>query len=58
MSPFAELFSSPLILIEKVLKDPTFFKIWKDDLLYYRACDYFNGRQAPDFSKMESFGAA
>lgn len=58
MGPFAELFSRPLKLMGKVRQDPEFFKILKDDLFYYRACDYFNGRQAPDFSKMKPFGEA
>ncbi len=58
MAPFAELFTQPFTLSKKVAKDPRFFKILKDDLFYYRACDYFNGRQAPNLKKMKPFGAA
>lgn len=55
MGPFAELFSKPLTLLRKIIKDPRFYKILQEDLRYYKACNFFDGRQPPDFNKMRRF---
>jgi len=46
-APLLELRSAPQRFIERLRHDRQFFKLWKEDLLYYRACHYFNGRMAP-----------
>lgn len=55
LSPFAEFFSQPLTLLGKAFKDPVFFRLLREDLSYYRACGYFNGRAAPMTQKIERF---
>ncbi|WP_033398084.1 radical SAM protein [Desulfospira joergensenii] len=50
--PVLDLFSSPLGLVKKTARDPLGVKTWARDLLYYRACGYFNGRSAPDYRRM------
>jgi len=34
--------------------DLEYFKLWLEDLKYYRACDYYDGRKAPDYQKLKS----
>ena len=55
LGPFAELFTKPVTLMQKIIRDPGFYRILQEDLRYYRACNFFDGRKAPDFRKMERF---
>lgn len=36
-------------------KDSTRLRIWLEDLRYYHACDLFDGRTAPDFTRLAKF---
>jgi hypothetical protein len=56
--PLLELFDSPLQLFKRMIRNPDFFRLWQQDVRYYRACGYFNGRAAPDFQKLQHFGFA
>lgn len=53
--PIIECFSAPHRLAKKLIQNPGHFRLWAKDLLYYRACDYFNGRKAPDYKKIAHF---
>ncbi|MBE0586231.1 MAG: radical SAM protein, partial [Desulfofustis sp.] len=55
LGPFAMLFSQPVHLLHKMVKDPRFFQILMNDLSYYRACGYFNGRLAPQWQALKRF---
>lgn len=55
LGPFAEFFSRPHRLLATLIKDPKFFRLLAEDLSYYRACDYFNGRLAPRLAAMKKF---
>lgn len=55
MGPFAEIFTHPLRLADKMIRDPAFFRILLEDLRYYRSCGFFNCRQPPDFPAMARF---
>lgn len=55
--PLLDLCNQPLSLTRKMIDDPRFFGLWKDDIGYYRACGYFNGRIPPDLKKMRNYGA-
>jgi len=52
--PILQSISNPLGLIKKVKKDPQYFRLWWNDIKYYRACDFFNGRCAPDFKELKN----
>jgi len=52
--PILQGVSNPLGLIKKVKKDPQYFRLWWNDLKYYRACDLFNGRCAPDYKELKN----
>jgi MoaA/NifB/PqqE/SkfB family radical SAM enzyme len=57
LGPFAELFSQPFTLLGKMTRNPQFFRLLRQDLSYYRACGFFNGRLAPQFQAMRRFEA-
>jgi MoaA/NifB/PqqE/SkfB family radical SAM enzyme len=50
--PMLQVMSNPLELIKKIKNDPGHFRLWWDDLKYYHACDFFNGRYAPDYNRL------
>jgi MoaA/NifB/PqqE/SkfB family radical SAM enzyme len=53
--PVLQSRSDPLGLLKKLRNDPQYFRLWWDDLRYYRACDFFNGRHAPNYDKLKRF---
>lgn len=55
LGPFADIFSHPIKLLGKITREPLFFKLLIEDLRYYRACQFFNGRLAPQLSNMQRF---
>lgn len=55
LGPFADFFTQPLKLLGKMFRDPQFFRLLRQDLSYYRACDFFNGRLAPQLQAMKYF---
>ena len=54
-SPLLDLRQAPLQLVKRLSQDRLFFKLWREDLRYYRACHYFNGRMAPSFHRLENW---
>ena len=50
--------ATPLSLVREMRRDPIFFRLWKEDLAYYRACGFFHGRRPPDPSRMAGWDAA
>jgi MoaA/NifB/PqqE/SkfB family radical SAM enzyme len=54
-APLTGLRNSPFGLLKRLHKDPEFFRLWWEDLRYYRACHYFNGRLAPSSSKLQNW---
>lgn len=55
LAPFAMVFTTPVQLLRKMIKDPRFFQILLTDLNYYRACGFFNGRRAPRRQALKRF---
>ena len=53
--PLLQARLSPISLLKKLLRDPEYFSIWREDLSYYRACNLFDGRCSPDYDKMARF---
>jgi MoaA/NifB/PqqE/SkfB family radical SAM enzyme len=53
--PVLQIRSDPLGLLKKMRNDPQYFRLWWNDLRYYRACDFFNGRCAPDYDTLNKF---
>jgi len=53
--PLLTFFGNPASFIERAIKDTAYMKLWLEDLRYFAASDFFNGRTAPDYKKMSSF---
>lgn len=45
--PPLELFRHPLRLGRRLVGDKKFYRLWLEDVAYYRVCKLFNGRLAP-----------
>jgi hypothetical protein len=54
-APPMELCQSPVRFLQHLRKDPAFFRLWWEDLRYYRDCHYFNGRQAPNLARQSTW---
>lgn len=52
--PILQGLSRPLALLRNYRDDNEFYRLWRQDLLYARACHFYNGRLAPDFSRLEA----
>jgi len=55
LGPFREFFTTPVGLVKSMLQDKTRAGLWLNDLRYYRAAGFFNGRQPPDYRKLARF---
>jgi hypothetical protein len=53
--PLLEGLGSPMRLLTRLKMDPQFFKHWRQDLAYYRACDFFDGRKALQHRRLATF---
>lgn len=55
LGPVHDLMTKPERLALKAIKDREWFHLWYEDLRYYRACGFFNGRVPPDSRKLAKF---
>ncbi len=55
IGPLTQVFNSPLLLFKRFMHDKQMLRTWLRDLRYYRACEYFNARKAPDMNKLSKF---
>lgn len=46
--PLLDLRARPLSLLGRLLREPAQAALWIEDLRYYAACDFFDGRRPPD----------
>ncbi|MEZ4526587.1 MAG: radical SAM protein [Desulfobacterales bacterium] len=53
--PVLQALSDPLGLIRKIRNDPQYLRLWMGDMVYYKACDFFDGRRPPDFTRLAKF---
>lgn len=53
--PILEGISLPRSLLKRLKSDGVYGSTWYEDLRYYRACGFFNGRQAPDYQRLSRF---
>ncbi len=44
-APLLDLRCAPRRLLRRSFQDPEFFRLWREDLRYYKACHYFDGRR-------------
>jgi len=53
--PFIQLLSDPLGLVRKFNHDREHLALWSEDLRYYRACSFFDGRKPADPERLHRF---
>jgi MoaA/NifB/PqqE/SkfB family radical SAM enzyme len=58
IGPLHDLMTRPRRLLSKIARDREWLRLWCEDLRYYRACDFFNGRVPPDTGKLAGFTEA
>ena len=56
--PLLEGRSHPIELIKRLTDDPEQYKLWFNDLRYYRACRWFDGRKPLELVRLKPFAAA
>ncbi len=58
MGPVVEALRSPRRFLSRMLNDPEARRVWWEDLRYYRACGFFDGRTPPEPARLARFGRA
>jgi hypothetical protein len=53
--PLLGIGANPLQSFRRALQSPRTIQTWIEDLLYYRACDLFNGRRPPNTQRLRRF---
>lgn len=53
LGPVFEMLSNPVAQVKEMLTGRRNFFTWLNDFRYYSACDFFNGRKAPDYNKLK-----
>jgi MoaA/NifB/PqqE/SkfB family radical SAM enzyme len=52
MGPFLGMRRRPFQTIHRLLSDRIYSRLWLEDLRYYHACNFFDGRKAPDWKRL------
>ena len=53
--PILESLTHPLQLLKRIRRDREYFLYWIQDLRYYRACNYFDGRKPLNTGRLHAF---
>lgn len=57
MGPALDLLNHPARLTRRLMTDRAYARLWLEDLRYYRACDFFDGRKPPAWGRLlKEFG--
>jgi hypothetical protein len=56
--PLLQALSDPAGLLKRVVRDREYLRVWLQDLRYYRACDFFDGRRPPNLDRLHRFHSA
>jgi MoaA/NifB/PqqE/SkfB family radical SAM enzyme len=52
LGPLLSLMKKPLAFFERAVKDSDYFRIWMQDIKYFSACNFFDGRIPPDYKRL------
>ena len=55
LGPLLAAATDPFRLAKSVFLHPAFYRLWLEDLRYYRSCDFFDGRKGPDPARLRHF---
>jgi uncharacterized Fe-S cluster-containing radical SAM superfamily protein len=56
--PLLQGLANPLGLLGRLVRDREYLRVWAQDLKYYWACDFFDGRRPPDMERLSRFESA
>lgn len=54
-APLLQSIHHPVRLSRRLYRNPTYLKYWLQDVRYYKACDWFNGRKPINLKRLEYF---
>jgi MoaA/NifB/PqqE/SkfB family radical SAM enzyme len=54
-APLLQSVHHPMRLSRRLYRNPTYLKHWLQDIRYYKACDWFNGRKPLNTRQLECF---
>ena len=52
MGPALDMRNHPVQAIKRLATDRTYTRLWLEDLRYYQACGFFDGRKAPGWNRL------
>jgi hypothetical protein len=55
LGPILHFSKNPSSLIRKFKENRGYMKMWLDDIRYYFACSFFDGRKPPNYTKLKKF---
>jgi hypothetical protein len=55
MGPVLELRNHPLRALKRLAMDRTYSHLWMEDLRYYHACGFFDGRKPPEADRLRQY---
>ena len=55
MGPVLDMRNHPVQAIKRLATDRTYTQLWLEDLRYYHACGFFDGRKAPDQNRLRQY---
>jgi hypothetical protein len=55
MGPVLVMRNRPVQAIKRMATDRTYTQLWLEDLRYYHACGFFDGRKAPDQNRLRRY---
>ena len=54
-APLLQVWNQPLQLVRHMTRDRMYRRLWLEDILYYKACRFFDARQAPADKSLDRF---
>jgi hypothetical protein len=54
-APLLQSVHHPVRLSRRLYRNPTYLKYWLQDIRYYKACEWFNGRKPMNLRQLECF---
>ncbi len=53
--PGMDMLTRPAMAVKRLLSDRTYARLWREDMMYYQACDFFDGQKAPQWNRLRRF---
>ena len=57
MGPLLDMRKHPVRAIKRLAMDREYTRLWLEDLRYYHACGFFDGRKAPEWKRLQQYAS-